>query len=44
MLAKLDKLDTGNTEFEKLLGTFIGAAREHIQFEETQVGQACGRR
>jgi hemerythrin-like domain-containing protein len=37
VLAKLDKLDAGDTEFEKLLGMFIGAAREHIQFEETQV-------
>jgi hemerythrin-like domain-containing protein len=37
VLAKLDKLDAGDTEFEKLLGTFIGAAREHIQFEETRV-------
>ena len=37
VLAKLDKLNAGDTEFEKLLGTFIGAAREHIQFEETQV-------
>jgi len=37
VLAKLDKLDVGDAEFEKLLGTFIGAAREHIQFEETAV-------
>ena len=37
VLAKLDKLDAGDAEFEKLLGTFIGAAREHIQFEETAV-------
>jgi hypothetical protein len=35
--AKLDKLDAGDAEFEKLLGVFIGAAREHIQFEETAV-------
>ena len=33
----LAKLDTGDAEFEKLLGTFTGAAREHIQFEETAV-------
>ena len=33
----LAKLDAGDAEFEKLLGTFIGAAREHIQFEETAV-------
>ena len=37
VLAKLDKLDAGDAEFEKLLGKFIGAAREHIQFEETAV-------
>jgi len=37
VLAKLDKLDAGDAEFEKLLGTFAGAAREHIQFEETAV-------
>ena len=37
VLARLDKLQAGDAEFEKLLGTFIGAAREHIEFEETQV-------
>jgi hemerythrin-like domain-containing protein len=37
VLAKLDKLDAGDPEFEELLGAFIGAAREHIQFEETAV-------
>jgi hemerythrin-like domain-containing protein len=37
VLAKLDKLDASDAEFEDLLGTFIGAAREHIEFEETQV-------
>jgi hemerythrin-like domain-containing protein len=37
VLAKLDKLDAGDAEFEKLLGTFTWAAREHIQFEETAV-------
>ncbi|HET9081039.1 MAG TPA: hemerythrin domain-containing protein [Trebonia sp.] len=37
VLAKLDKLDASDAEFEKLLGTFTGAAREHIQFEETVV-------
>ena len=41
VLAKLDKLDAGDAEFEKLLGTFIGAAREHIQFEETAVWPDC---
>ena len=35
--AELDKHNTSDAEFEKLLGTFIGAAREHIQFEETAV-------
>lgn len=28
---------TEDAEFEKLLSTFIGAAREHIEFEETRV-------
>ena len=37
VLARLDKLDAGDAEFEKLLGTFTVAAREHIQFEETAV-------
>jgi hemerythrin-like domain-containing protein len=37
VLAKLDKLDASDAEFEELLGTFIGAAREHIEFEETEV-------
>jgi hemerythrin-like domain-containing protein len=37
VLAELDKLGSGDAEFEKLLGTFIGDAREHIAFEETQV-------
>jgi hypothetical protein len=37
VLAKLDKLDAGHAEFEKLLGTFIRAAREHIRFEATAV-------
>ena len=37
VLAKLDKLEASDPEFETLLGTFIGAAREHIEFEETQV-------
>src|SRR5579863_10055299 len=31
----LAKLDGDDVEFEKLLGAFTGAAREHIQFEET---------
>ena len=37
VLAKLDKLDASDAEFEQLLGGFIGAARVHIAFEETQV-------
>lgn len=37
VLAKLDKLDAGEEEFEQLLTTFTGAARKHIHFEETQV-------
>ena len=37
VLAKLDKLDAGDAEFENLLAAFTGAAREHIQFEETAV-------
>lgn len=37
VLARLDKLDAGDAEFEELLGTFSAAAREHIEFEETRV-------
>ena len=37
VLAKLDKLDAGDAEFEKLLGTFTESARKHIAFEETAV-------
>jgi hemerythrin-like domain-containing protein len=37
VLAKLDKADAGDAEFELLLARFVFAAREHIQFEETQV-------
>ena len=37
VLARLDKLEADDAEFEELLGTFIGAAREHIEFEETRV-------
>jgi hypothetical protein len=37
VLAKLDKLDAADAEFEKLLGTFTGSARKHIAFEETAV-------
>jgi len=37
LLAKLDKLDADNPEFDRLLGEFAKAARDHIVFEETQV-------
>ena len=37
VLAKLDKADADDPEFEHLLTEFIGAGREHIAFEETQV-------
>ncbi len=37
VLDKLDKLDAGDPEFDRLLGTFIRAGREHIRFEETRV-------
>jgi len=37
VLNKLDKLDAGSAEFEKLLADFIGAGREHIDYEENRV-------
>src|SRR5207245_10933144 len=37
LLTGLDKLGSGDAEFERLLGKFIMDAREHIEFEETQV-------
>lgn len=37
VLARLDTLEAGSEEFEKLLTEFTAAAREHIEFEETQV-------
>lgn len=37
ILASLEKLGSGDAEFEKLLGKFVMDAREHIEFEETQV-------
>ncbi len=40
VLAELDKLDASDMRFEELLGTFIGAAREHIAFEQDQVWPA----
>lgn len=37
VLDKLDKLDAGTPEFEKLLADFIRAGREHIDYEEDHV-------
>jgi hemerythrin-like domain-containing protein len=37
VLDRLDKLDAGNPEFEQLVGAFIQAGREHIDYEEGQV-------
>jgi hemerythrin-like domain-containing protein len=37
VLARLDTLEAGSPEFEELLTEFTAAAREHIEFEETQV-------
>ena len=37
VLADLDKAGSGDAEFERLLGKFVVDAREHIEFEETQV-------
>jgi Hemerythrin HHE cation binding domain len=37
VLARLDKLDADQPEFEKLLSTFATAAGEHIAFEELKV-------
>ena len=37
VLDKLDKLDAGDAEFEKLVTKFIKAGRTHITYEETQV-------
>ncbi|HET9969522.1 MAG TPA: hemerythrin domain-containing protein [Streptosporangiaceae bacterium] len=37
VLASLDKLGSGEAEFEQLLGKFIVDARQHIEFEESQV-------
>ena len=37
ILDKLDKLDAGTPEFEKLLADFTRAGREHIDYEETHV-------
>jgi hemerythrin-like domain-containing protein len=37
VLDKLDKLDAGTPEFEKLLAEFTRAGREHIDYEENRV-------
>jgi hemerythrin-like domain-containing protein len=37
VLADLDKLDASDADFEKMLAKFTMAARQHIEFEETQV-------
>ena len=37
LLADLDQLDVCQPEFERLLGAFTRAAREHFDFEERQV-------
>lgn len=36
-LARLDKLDASDAEFDQVLDAFIPAARRHIEFEETGV-------
>lgn len=40
VLDKLDGLHANDPRFDKLIGTFIPAAREHIEFEETRVWPA----
>ncbi len=37
ILDKLDKLEAGTPEFERLLADFTRAGREHIDYEETHV-------
>jgi hypothetical protein len=37
LLAELDRVDVSQPEFEKLLGAFTQAAREHFDFEERYV-------
>jgi len=37
VLAKLDKLDATDPQFEALLAEFISAGREHIEYEEAHV-------
>jgi hemerythrin superfamily protein len=40
VLARLDKADADHPDFEALLSEFIGAGRDHIAFEESQVWPA----
>jgi hemerythrin-like domain-containing protein len=40
VLARLDKADVDDPDFEALLSEFIGAGRDHIAFEENQVWPA----
>jgi hypothetical protein len=37
VLAKIDRLDVADGEFDELITAFIPAGREHIAFEETRV-------
>jgi len=37
VLAKLDKMEASDADFDKLLSEFTSAAREHVAFEETKV-------
>jgi hypothetical protein len=37
VLARLDTMDPSDGDFDELLSEFIGAAREHIAFEESKV-------
>jgi hemerythrin-like domain-containing protein len=37
VLARIDKLEAGDPEFSQLLTEFTPAARQHIEFEESQV-------
>ena len=37
VLAKIDKLEASDPEFDQLIGEFIPAGRQHIEFEETRV-------
>jgi hypothetical protein len=37
VLAKIDKLEASDLEFDQLIGAFIPAGRQHIEFEETRV-------